>query len=122
MVLECLPHLGALLTSFVKVLNVHLNRENVRKFITIEQSFRTIACYKVMTTRVMLQFKKLFDSITKEWQQLKLSQDLYILEEVTIRGSKMAKLYRSKLSCLKFSIGVLLVHAKMVSYYLIFHT
>ncbi|XP_076474330.1 uncharacterized protein LOC117156709 isoform X2 [Bombus vancouverensis nearcticus] len=70
MVLECLPHLGALLTSFVKVLNVHLNREN---------------------------FRKLFDSITKEWQQLKLSQDLYILEEVTIRGSKMAKLYRNTL-------------------------
>ncbi|XP_050580513.1 uncharacterized protein LOC126917570 isoform X6 [Bombus affinis] len=97
MVLECLPHLGALLTSVVKILNVHLNRENVRKFITIEQSFRTKACYKVMTTRVMLQFKKLFDSITKEWQQLKLSQDLYILEEVTIRGSKMAKLYRNTL-------------------------
>nr|XP_033190328.1 odorant receptor 49a-like [Bombus vancouverensis nearcticus] len=70
MVLECLPHLGALLTSVVKILNVHLNREN---------------------------FRKLFDSITKEWQQLKLSQDLYILEEVTIRGSKMAKLYRNTL-------------------------
>ncbi|XP_060815195.1 uncharacterized protein LOC132906744 [Bombus pascuorum] len=77
MVLECLPHLGALLTSIVKILNVHFNRDN---------------------------FRKLFDSITKEWQQLKLSQDLYILEEVTIRGSKMARLYRSKLSCLNFLI------------------
>ncbi|XP_043592921.1 uncharacterized protein LOC122572230 isoform X2 [Bombus pyrosoma] len=70
MVLECLPHLGALLTSFVKIMNVHLNREN---------------------------FRKLFDYITKEWQQLELSQDLYILEEVTIRGSKIAKLYRNTL-------------------------
>ncbi|XP_071873033.1 uncharacterized protein [Bombus fervidus] len=68
--LECLPHLAAIVTSFVKIMNVYLNREN---------------------------FRKLFDSITNEWQQLKLSQDLYILEEVTMRGSKMAKLYRNTL-------------------------
>ncbi|XP_043592922.1 uncharacterized protein LOC122572230 isoform X3 [Bombus pyrosoma] len=50
-----------------------------------------------MTSVLIPMFRKLFDYITKEWQQLELSQDLYILEEVTIRGSKIAKLYRNTL-------------------------
>ncbi|KAK9306166.1 hypothetical protein QLX08_003060 [Tetragonisca angustula] len=69
-VIECMPHLIAATTSVVKILNVHFNREN---------------------------FKKLFDFMTEQWEELKLTDDLHILEDVTMRGSKMAQLYRNTL-------------------------
>ena len=33
----------------------------------------------------------------KEWEQLKLNNELHILENVLMRGSKMGQLYRSKI-------------------------
>lgn len=41
--------------------------------------------------------------MVKEWDELKLNE-LHILEEITIQGSKIAHLYRSKLSCFNFLI------------------
>ena len=55
----------------------------------------------------MLQFKKLFDFMTEQWEELKLTDDLHILEDVTMRGSKMAQLYRSKLLCFKLLVEFL---------------
>ncbi|XP_071873043.1 uncharacterized protein [Bombus fervidus] len=79
-VIECMPHLIAAITSIVKILNVHFNREN---------------------------FRKLFEFVRKQWEELKLTNDLRVLEEVTIQGSKMAQLYRNTL--LIFMILFLLV-------------
>ncbi|XP_017754793.1 PREDICTED: odorant receptor 9a-like [Eufriesea mexicana] len=69
--IECLPHFIAATISVVKIINIHYNREN---------------------------FSKLFVFVTKEWEQLKSSNELHILEEIITQGSKMAQLYRSKLS------------------------
>lgn len=102
-VIECMPHLIAATTSIVKILNVHFNRENVRELYN-DKSFWTKACCKVVKTNAMLQFKKLFDFMTEQWEELKLTDDLHVLEDVTMRGSKMAQLYRSKLLCFKLLI------------------
>ncbi|XP_033180583.1 uncharacterized protein LOC117152538 [Bombus impatiens] len=79
-VIECMPHLIAAITSIVKILNVHFNREN---------------------------FRKLFEFVRKQWKELKLTDDLRVLEDVTIQGSKMAQLYRNTL--LIFMVLFLLV-------------
>ncbi|XP_031771341.1 putative odorant receptor 71a isoform X2 [Apis florea] len=79
-VIECLPHLIAAATSVVKLLNIHFNREN---------------------------FKKLFEFITKEWEKFELNNQFHVLEEITIKGSKMAQLYRNTL--LSFMVLFLLV-------------
>ncbi|XP_017754778.1 PREDICTED: uncharacterized protein LOC108546974 [Eufriesea mexicana] len=79
-VIECLPHLIAAVTSLVKILNVHLNREN---------------------------FKKIFIFVTKEWKELKLNNELHILEEIASQGSKMALIYRNTL--LSFTVLFVLV-------------
>lgn len=47
-------------------------------------------------TSIALQFKKLFEFITKEWEKFELNNQFHVLEEITIKGSKMAQLYRSK--------------------------
>lgn len=41
-VIECLPHLIAAITSCVKILNVHFNKENVGKFIITRESVKGI--------------------------------------------------------------------------------
>ncbi|KAK9306171.1 hypothetical protein QLX08_003064 [Tetragonisca angustula] len=46
---------------------------------------------------IILQFNKLFKFIEKEWEQLKLNNELHILEKVLMQGSKMSQLYRSTL-------------------------
>ncbi|CAL7940216.1 unnamed protein product [Xylocopa violacea] len=69
-VIECLPHLIATVTSIVKILNMYIHREN---------------------------FKKMFDFVTKEWEQLKLNNELYLLEEIMLQGSRIAQLYRHTL-------------------------
>ncbi|CAL7940218.1 unnamed protein product [Xylocopa violacea] len=69
-VIECLPHLIATATSMVKLLNIYIYRQN---------------------------FKKMFDFISKEWERLKFSDELHVLEEVTLQGSKVAHLYRNTL-------------------------
>ncbi|XP_006615140.2 uncharacterized protein LOC102673807 [Apis dorsata] len=79
-VIECLPHLIAAATSVVKLLNIHFNREN---------------------------FKKLFEFIIKEWEKFELNNQFHVLEEITIKGSKMAQLYRNTL--LSFMVLFLLV-------------
>ncbi|XP_028523218.2 uncharacterized protein LOC107999654, partial [Apis cerana] len=68
-VMECLPNLCASMSSVVKILNVHFNREN---------------------------FNKLLKFVVKEWEELKLNE-LHILEEITNQGSKIAHLYRNTL-------------------------
>lgn len=47
--------------------------------------------------------------MVKEWDELKLNE-LHILEEITIQGSKIAHLYRSKLSCFNFLILENFIH------------
>ncbi|XP_043511733.1 uncharacterized protein LOC122529552 [Frieseomelitta varia] len=68
-VIECLPHFIASSISFVKVLNMHFNREN---------------------------FLKLFQRVAKDWQQLKLNNELDILDETVMNGNKIAQLYKKK--------------------------
>ncbi|CAK9828350.1 hypothetical protein ANTRET_LOCUS5899 [Anthophora retusa] len=73
-VIECLPNLNAAVISLIKLLNVHLNREN---------------------------FKKMYDLVTREWEQLKLHDELHVLEDITAQGGKLAQLYRNTLlSCM----------------------
>ncbi|CAK9815525.1 Odorant receptor Or2 [Anthophora plagiata] len=73
-VIECLPNSIAAATSIVKLLNVHMNRKN---------------------------FKKMYDFVTREWEQLKLHDELHVLEDITAQGGKLAQLYRNTLlSCM----------------------
>ncbi|KAK1126047.1 hypothetical protein K0M31_005574 [Melipona bicolor] len=46
----------------------------------------------------MENFDKLFKLIEKEWAQLKLNNELHVLEEVVIEGNKMGQLYRSEIN------------------------
>ncbi|CAK9815527.1 hypothetical protein ANTPLA_LOCUS8693 [Anthophora plagiata] len=78
-VIECLPNSIAAATSIVKLLNVHLNRKN---------------------------FKQMYDLVTKEWEQLKLHDELHVLENITAQGSKLAQIYRNTLL---FCLGVFLL-------------
>lgn len=47
---------------------------------------------------IILQFDELFKFIEKEWEQLKLSNELHVLEEVVMQGNKMGQLYRSEIN------------------------
>ena len=44
----------------------------------------------------MLQFSKLFYLVATQWDQLKLSGQLHVLEKMVIQGNKMAQFYHSK--------------------------
>ncbi|XP_043511732.1 uncharacterized protein LOC122529551 [Frieseomelitta varia] len=85
--LECVPHLAACAASICKLLNIYIYRKN---------------------------FNKLFNFIEKEWGQLKLNNELHILEKVLMQGNKMGQLYRSKISqqypntCLFLFLGTLM--------------
>ncbi|XP_043258623.1 uncharacterized protein LOC122400920, partial [Colletes gigas] len=83
-VIESQPHLITAALAIVKLLNLHLNRQN---------------------------FKELFVSVKEEWEELKLADELHYLDVLTERGSKIAQLYRSKCFYVIFnrcSIGVLI--------------
>ncbi|XP_017754776.1 PREDICTED: uncharacterized protein LOC108546972 [Eufriesea mexicana] len=67
-VIECMAHLAGVIIAMAKIFNIHNNREN---------------------------FKKLFDLVAKKWEELELTNELYILEKMTARGSMLAHLYRS---------------------------
>ncbi|XP_043594037.1 uncharacterized protein LOC122572728 [Bombus pyrosoma] len=69
-VIECLPHFIASSTSAVKILNMHFNRRN---------------------------FDKLFQLVAKQWQELKLNDELHVLEETVMQGNRMALFYRNTL-------------------------
>ncbi|CAK9814667.1 hypothetical protein ANTPLA_LOCUS8294 [Anthophora plagiata] len=70
-VVECLPNTIAAVTSVVKLVNIHLNREN---------------------------FKKMYDLVTREWELLRLNDaELHVLEDITTQGSKFAQLYKKTL-------------------------
>ncbi|XP_050580533.1 uncharacterized protein LOC126917573 isoform X2 [Bombus affinis] len=69
-VIECLPHFLASSISAVKVLNMHFNRRN---------------------------FHKLFQLVAKQWQELKLNDELHILEETVMQGNRMAQFYHNTL-------------------------
>lgn len=40
----------------------------------------------------------MFAFVTKEWEELQLTNELHILEKVASQGTRMALIYRSKLS------------------------
>ncbi|XP_043258964.1 uncharacterized protein LOC122401091 [Colletes gigas] len=69
-VIESQPHLITAALAIVKLLNLHLNRQN---------------------------FKELFVSVKEEWEELKLADELHYLDVLTERGSKIAQLYRNVL-------------------------
>ncbi|XP_076637031.1 uncharacterized protein LOC143349570 [Colletes latitarsis] len=69
-VIESQPHLITAAVGIVKLLSLHLNRQN---------------------------FKEIFVSVKEEWEELKLTDELHYLEVLTERGSKIAQLYRSVL-------------------------
>ncbi|KOC60221.1 hypothetical protein WH47_07803 [Habropoda laboriosa] len=79
-VIECLPNGIAAATSVVKLLNVYLNREN---------------------------FQKMYDLVTREWEQLRMNDELHVLEDITMQGGKLAQFYRNTL--LSFMVVFLLV-------------
>ncbi|XP_076547711.1 uncharacterized protein LOC143306002 [Osmia lignaria lignaria] len=79
-VLECMPHLTASISTMIKILNGHLNKEN---------------------------FRKLYQLMIEEWELLKLNDELQVLDKITERGSKLAHLYRSTLlGCLAIFLTV----------------
>ncbi|XP_068966132.1 odorant receptor Or2-like isoform X2 [Bombus flavifrons] len=69
-VIECLPHFIASSISAVKILNIHFNRRS---------------------------FDKLFQLVAKQWQELKLNDELHILEETVMQGNRMAQFYHNTL-------------------------
>ncbi|XP_034176024.2 uncharacterized protein LOC117602304 [Osmia lignaria lignaria] len=82
-VIECMPHLIASMTTIVKILNGHLNKEN---------------------------FRKLYQLMIEEWELLKLNDELHVLDKVIEQGSKLANLYRSTLlGCLGVFLTVPLI-------------
>lgn len=69
-VIECMPHLIAAITTIVKILNGHLNKEN---------------------------FRRLYQLMIDEWELLEMNNEVDMLDKVTEQGSKIAHLYRSTL-------------------------
>ncbi|XP_043517841.1 uncharacterized protein LOC122532806, partial [Frieseomelitta varia] len=69
-VIECLPHFIASSIGLIKILNMHFNRQN---------------------------FSKLFHLVGTQWDQLKLSGQLHVLEKIVIQGNKMAQFYHNTL-------------------------
>ncbi|XP_043594039.1 uncharacterized protein LOC122572729 isoform X2 [Bombus pyrosoma] len=69
-VIECLPHFLASSISAVKILNMYFNRRS---------------------------FDKLFQLVAKQWQELKLNDELHILEETVMQGNRMAQFYHNTL-------------------------
>ncbi|XP_017795547.1 PREDICTED: odorant receptor 9a-like [Habropoda laboriosa] len=68
--MESFANTIAAATSLVKLLNVYLNREN---------------------------FRKMYNLVTIEWEQLRMNDEVHVLQEVTLKGSKLAQLYRNAL-------------------------
>nr|XP_012138745.1 PREDICTED: uncharacterized protein LOC100875437 [Megachile rotundata] len=69
-VIECMPHLIAAITTIVKILNGHLNKEN---------------------------FRRLYQLMIEEWELLEMNNEVDVLDKITEQGSKIAQLYRSTL-------------------------
>ncbi|XP_076636143.1 uncharacterized protein LOC143349091 [Colletes latitarsis] len=67
---ESLPQLITAINSIVKLLSLHLNRQN---------------------------FKDIFVSVKEVWDELKLADEQHHLDVLTERGSKIAQLYRTVL-------------------------
>ncbi|KAG6801501.1 hypothetical protein HZU73_03076 [Apis mellifera caucasica] len=67
---ECLPSLGVCIVAMFKLQNIYNNSEN---------------------------FKKLFTFVAKQWYQLKLNNEIRILEEIIMQGNKMAQIYKNTL-------------------------
>nr|XP_034175224.1 uncharacterized protein LOC117601958 [Osmia lignaria] len=75
---ESVPYFIAASISIVKILNVHLNRSN---------------------------FRKLLNWVAKEWEHLKMNDELEALEKLTKRASTVANVYRT---CLFSSMVIFL--------------
>ncbi|XP_043510772.1 odorant receptor 9a-like [Frieseomelitta varia] len=69
-VIDVFPHFMAATISAIKILNIQINRQN---------------------------FNELLRFVAKEWKQLKLNNELHVLDETLIQGNKMAQLYRRSL-------------------------
>ncbi|XP_050580536.1 uncharacterized protein LOC126917575 isoform X1 [Bombus affinis] len=79
-VIECLSYFVTSSTSAVKVLNMHFNKRN---------------------------FSKMYQLVAKQWEQLKLNNELHVLEKVVMQGNRMAHFYRNTL--VSFMVLFLLV-------------
>ncbi|CAK9800147.1 hypothetical protein ANTQUA_LOCUS2390 [Anthophora quadrimaculata] len=73
--IECMAHLTAALTAIVKIINIYINRKNFRKLLTF---------------------------VVRNWEELKIRDELRVLEEITAQGSRFAQLYRSEYHSLLF--------------------
>ncbi|XP_031771346.1 uncharacterized protein LOC100872285 isoform X1 [Apis florea] len=91
--LECLPPLGVCVVAMFKLQNIYNNSEN---------------------------FKKLFTFVAKQWHQLKLNNEIRVLEEIVMQGNKMAQIYRSTISFLKSKYTLLVAMVIFFSVPLIF--
>nr|XP_033190332.1 uncharacterized protein LOC117156927 [Bombus vancouverensis nearcticus] len=69
-VINVFPHFMAATISAIKILNIQINRQN---------------------------FNKLLQFVAKQWEQLKLNNELYVLNRTVMQGNKMAQLYRRSL-------------------------
>ncbi|XP_071873036.1 odorant receptor 13a-like isoform X3 [Bombus fervidus] len=69
-VIDVFPHFMAATISAIKILNIQINRQN---------------------------FNKLLQFVAKQWEQLKLNNELYVLNQTVMQGNKMAQLYRRSL-------------------------
>nr|XP_033190330.1 uncharacterized protein LOC117156923 [Bombus vancouverensis nearcticus] len=79
-VIECLSYFVTSSTSAVKVLNMHFNKRN---------------------------FSKMYQLVAKQWEHLKLNNELHVLEKVVMQGNRMAHFYRNTL--VSFMVLFLLV-------------
>ncbi|XP_043594043.1 uncharacterized protein LOC122572732 [Bombus pyrosoma] len=69
-IIDVFPHFMAATISAIKILNIQINRQN---------------------------FNKLLQFVAKQWEQLKLNDELYVLNQTVMQGNKMAQLYRRSL-------------------------
>ncbi|XP_076633580.1 uncharacterized protein LOC143347869 [Colletes latitarsis] len=83
-VIETQTHLVTAADSIVKLLSLHLNRQN---------------------------FKEIYVSVKEVWEELNLADELHYLDVLTKKGSKFAQLYRSVLlSCLVLFVSLPLIN------------
>ncbi|XP_053997922.1 uncharacterized protein LOC128886784 [Hylaeus anthracinus] len=75
-VLECQPPLFTTAINALKLVNLQINRKRVRIF-------------PIM--------RKMFISVEEEWNVLEFDSSLYVLDDITKTGSKIAHLYRSSI-------------------------
>ncbi|XP_054009141.1 uncharacterized protein LOC128892634 [Hylaeus anthracinus] len=69
-VLECVPIVVTVLVAVIKIVNLNANRE---------------------------QFRTIYELVVEEWQSLRQTDKIHVLDDISGQGSKVAQLYRSTL-------------------------